>query len=81
MKSTKYIVIYAGDLAFQARGFHIKQHVIDLKAKKCACNLWSVSGVPCPHALACIMQRGLQIFYFVHESLSKVQQLLAVIRE
>ena len=81
MESTEYIVVYAGDFAFQVRGFYMKRYVVDLKAKKCACNLWSVSGVLCPHAIACIMQRGLQIFYFVHESLSKVQQLLAVIRE
>lgn len=74
LKSTHCIADYGGDLAFQVRGMYGDQYVVDLKEKKCACNKWGLCGIPCKHAIACILQRGLNIFDFVHDSLRKSTQ-------
>lgn len=35
-----------------------KRYVVDLFARTCGCNLWGISGIPCCHALCCILKRG-----------------------
>lgn len=71
LRSGHYIPSYSGDLAFQVVGMYGDQYVVDLKTKKCACRRWCLNGVPCAHAIACILQRGLNVYDFVHESLTK----------
>lgn len=71
MQSRECIVEYAGDLAFQVKDFYGNQYVVNLKEKNCACNRWSLCGVPCSHAIASILSRGLNIYDYVHESLLK----------
>ena len=43
--------------------------MVDLGAKTCSCRRWALCGIPCPHAIASIKERGLQILDFVHSSL------------
>lgn len=71
-ESRACIVEYAGNLAFQVKGFYGDQYVVDLRAKSCACNRWKISGIPCCHAIACIDNRGLNVFAYVSDYLSKV---------
>lgn len=40
--------------------------VVNLKNKVCGCYRWSLMGIPCWHALACIVKRRLQYEEFVH---------------
>ena len=40
---------------------------VDLKAKACTCRLFQLSGIPCPHALACIWSLGLKQMDFIDE--------------
>ena len=47
-KTSRYCqAIYAGDLAFQVKAFDVSQFVVDLRRKKCTCNRWALSGIPC----------------------------------
>jgi len=32
----------------------IDKYVVSLKDKSCACRKWDISGIPCPHAIACM---------------------------
>ena len=62
---------YGGNLAFQVRTLEFKQYVVDLRAKTCACRRWNLSGIPCAHAISAINSRGLDIYDYVHHSLTK----------
>ena len=42
---------------------------MDLGAKTCSYRLWALSGIPCPHVIACIRETSLEILDFVHSSL------------
>ena len=35
-------------------GNSIDKYVISLKDKSCTCRKWDLSGIPCPHAIACM---------------------------
>ena len=30
-------------------------NIVDMKAKSCTCRRWELTGLPCPHAYACII--------------------------
>ncbi|KAL2938975.1 Translation initiation factor IF-2 [Bienertia sinuspersici] len=40
--------------------------VVNLEQKKCGCYRWSLLGIPCWHALACIQLRRLNFEDFIH---------------
>ena len=44
-----------------------KTFVVDLNLRKCGCNMWELTGIPCPHAICCILKNRLDINDFVHE--------------
>ncbi|XP_078438200.1 uncharacterized protein LOC144708658 [Wolffia australiana] len=46
-------VIHVGHLKFEVstRG---EGYVIDLRAHHCTCRYWAITGIPCPHSIACI---------------------------
>ncbi|KDO36901.1 hypothetical protein CISIN_1g047281mg [Citrus sinensis] len=40
---------------------------VDKQRKLCSCGFWQKSGVPCPHACKCILQKAENIDDFVHK--------------
>ncbi|ESR40887.1 hypothetical protein CICLE_v10026846mg [Citrus x clementina] len=38
-----------------------------MQRKLCSCGFWQKSGVPCPHACKCILQKAENIDDFVHK--------------
>ena len=42
-----------------------KTFVVNLQARSCGCNLWDITGLPCSHAVACILRRRLNLEEFV----------------
>ena len=55
--------------AWQVLSMHFEKYIVDLGAKSCTCRRWGLCGIPCPHAIASIIERGLNIYDFVHPSL------------
>ncbi|XP_063943791.1 uncharacterized protein LOC135150743 [Daucus carota subsp. sativus] len=45
--------------------------VVDLEAKRCACNKWELSGIPCYHACAAIAWSKKSYEDFIHSCYSK----------
>ena len=43
-------------------------YVVNLEDKNCLCNRWRLTGIPCRHALACIVKRKLDFAPYVHEA-------------
>ncbi|KAL2893336.1 Protein FAN [Bienertia sinuspersici] len=41
-------------------------YVVNLENKVCNCNRWTLIGIPCWHALACIQMRRLDFEQFIH---------------
>lgn len=46
------------------------RYVIDLERKTCDCGFWAVSGLPCAHALVCILKKRMKSADFVHTSMT-----------
>ncbi|XP_021839581.2 uncharacterized protein [Spinacia oleracea] len=42
--------------------------VVNLETKECGCFRWSLMGIPCWHALACIVKRRLRYEDYVHQA-------------
>lgn len=61
-----FIATWSGGSLFQVNGPN-SQVVVDLDAKSCSCRQWQLSGVPCPHAVACYNFKGLKPEAGVHE--------------
>ncbi|XP_021866757.2 uncharacterized protein [Spinacia oleracea] len=51
------------------------RHVVDLKELTCTCFRWELTGIPCPHAYACIVKKRWRPEDFVHECYSKAKYL------
>lgn len=51
--------------------------MVDLKKKSCTCFRWELTGIPCPHAYACIVKKRLRLEDFVDECYSKARYLEA----
>ncbi|XP_078436391.1 uncharacterized protein LOC144707148 [Wolffia australiana] len=43
----------AGHLKFEV-STHGEGFVVDLHAQHCTCRYWAITGIPCPHSIACI---------------------------
>ena len=50
---------------------------VDLIGKTCTCRLFELTGIPCPHALACIWSSGLQPFDYVDDCYKKDKYVAA----
>ncbi|XP_078447188.1 uncharacterized protein LOC144716048 [Wolffia australiana] len=46
-------VIHASYLKFEV-STHGEGFVVDLHAQHCTCRYWAITGIPCPHSIACI---------------------------
>lgn len=42
------------DFALFGVSNEVDQYIVNLKEKTCSCRKWDLSGIPCPHAIACI---------------------------
>ncbi|KAL5579553.1 hypothetical protein UlMin_011995 [Ulmus minor] len=52
-------VIYLGDKKFEVNTRSNEQFAVDLNTWYCGCRKWSLYGLPCTHAMAAIISRGL----------------------
>ncbi|XP_022850523.1 uncharacterized protein LOC111372410 [Olea europaea var. sylvestris] len=41
------------------------EYVVDMENQTCACRRWDISRIPCPHAIACIFDKGHEIKDYV----------------
>ena len=55
VESVNSIPDYCGDDKFEVRAYYVDQFRVDLNARTCDCNKWQLTGLPCPHAKACIL--------------------------
>ncbi|XP_074296731.1 uncharacterized protein LOC141627294 [Silene latifolia] len=54
-----------------------EQHAVKLRDKTCTCYHWQLTGLPCPHAIACIVKNRGNPRMYVDEAYSKVTYLRA----
>lgn len=47
------------------------QHIVDLPTMTCTFQRWTLSGIPCPHAIACIFVKGHDPALYLHTYYSK----------
>lgn len=52
-------------------------YVVNLREKTCSCFHWNLTGLPCPHAMSCIVDKRAELEPFIHEAYSKVKYTLA----
>ncbi|XP_021856243.2 uncharacterized protein [Spinacia oleracea] len=45
-----------------------ESYVVNLVEKRCGCYRWELMGIPCYHALACIVKQRLNVEDFVHQA-------------
>ncbi|KAL5556111.1 hypothetical protein UlMin_038347 [Ulmus minor] len=55
----QHYVSFHGDSSFEIKTSGGDQYVVDLSKNYCACRKWQLCGLPCSHAMAGIMNRGL----------------------
>ncbi|GKU89134.1 hypothetical protein SLEP1_g3316 [Rubroshorea leprosula] len=53
------------------------QHVVKFDEKTCTCRYWQLSGVPCPHALACIRYKRWRVKHYISDFYKKEKYLAA----
>lgn len=44
-----------------------REHVVDLMNETCACRRWDLTGIPCAHTVAVIVDRRDELWKYVHE--------------
>lgn len=59
----------------KASDFHFEvqcnpSHFVDLKNRRCSCNVWLIDGFPCAHAIACILSLGQDVYRYIDEYFS-----------
>lgn len=57
----------AGNGKFQVTVHGVETLVVDLVNKKCTCRGFQLTGIPCPHALACIWASGLNYLDYIED--------------
>ena len=57
----------AGNGKFQVTVHGVETLVVDLVNKKCTCRGFQLTGIPCPHALACIWASGMNLFDYIDD--------------
>ena len=40
-------------------------YVVDLSIRSCGCHMWDITGMPCTHAISCILRRRLKVEDYV----------------
>ncbi|GKD29446.1 zinc finger, PMZ-type containing protein [Tanacetum coccineum] len=67
---------FIGDDAYEVSN-GLDQHVVRLLATECSCGRWQLSGIPCCHAICCILDKGDDPISYLDEWYSKGKFLLA----
>ncbi|XP_061989340.1 uncharacterized protein LOC133707897 [Rosa rugosa] len=74
-RAREYQAFRSADFVFEIhrRGGSILQvqHSVDLAKLTCTCRMWSLSGLPCPHAITSIWVKGDDHIAYVHHYYSK----------
>ncbi|KAK8646817.1 hypothetical protein V6N13_120587 [Hibiscus sabdariffa] len=67
----------AGDQMYQVSCGPSNQHAVDLKCFTCTCRKWDLTGIPCSHAVSCMVLENLKPESFVHSCYKiETQQLI-----
>ncbi|XP_074270453.1 uncharacterized protein LOC141594179 [Silene latifolia] len=53
-----------------------EQVVVNLLDKTCGCNHWNLTGLPCPHAMACLLEKRMDPKNYVDDFYSKERYML-----
>lgn len=70
----KFIVVKASQTEFKMLDKNVEKerhYVVELDQAYCECGSWQISGIPCKHALACIMQCSADPAEYVDPTLRK----------
>ncbi|XP_071738859.1 uncharacterized protein [Rutidosis leptorrhynchoides] len=54
-EAMKCDVIWNGDDKYQVNGHHHDQCVVDMTLRTCSCRKWELTGMPCKHAVAAML--------------------------
>lgn len=54
-----------------------KTFIVNLELRSCGCRKWDLTGIPCPHALCCIIKDRRNVEDYVHEWYTKEKYLNA----
>lgn len=57
----------SGDMKYQVTNMHGGQFAVDLAIKTCSCMRWDLCGLPCPHAISCILRRKHDPYSYLDE--------------
>uniref|UniRef100_A0A0E0BM08 SWIM-type domain-containing protein n=1 Tax=Oryza glumipatula TaxID=40148 RepID=A0A0E0BM08_9ORYZ len=73
----KKLNVYIAESAFchaisnGAEAYEVKHHehrfTVQLDKKECSCRYWQLSGLPCPHAIACIFYKTSQLDGYISD--------------
>ena len=66
MEAIQHTIEYFGDYTFEIKTLGGEQFTVDLPRRYCACMKWELCGLPCSHAMACILNKGLNPIQSVH---------------
>ncbi|KAL4325824.1 hypothetical protein GQ457_11G025620 [Hibiscus cannabinus] len=67
----------AGDQMYQVSCGPSNQDAVDLKCFTCTCRKWDLTGIPCSHAVSCMVLENLKPESFVHSCYKiETQQLI-----
>ncbi|KAK9943065.1 hypothetical protein M0R45_008687 [Rubus argutus] len=74
-RSREYHAFRSTDYVFEVHGnsgsVFQSQHTVDLAKRTCTCRRWTLSGLPCPHAIASIFIKGDDPMSYVHRYYTK----------
>ncbi|KAM2041332.1 hypothetical protein FF1_034908 [Malus domestica] len=71
------IAYLAGYMKYQVSHLSGREFTVDLAARTCSCRRWDLCGIPCPHAIACILRKGQDVALYVDDCYKKATYLKA----
>lgn len=76
-EATRYCVPYwGGGETFEVDHFG-HTYIVNLDARSCGCRKWDLTGIPCPHAICCILKDRRNIEDYVDNCYTKDKYLAA----
>ncbi|XP_070668106.1 uncharacterized protein [Malus domestica] len=71
VESTYCIPKMAGENEYLVQHLSGRQFVVKLKESTCSCRRWDLCGIPCSHAIACILARDESVYTYVYDCYKK----------
>ncbi|XP_074290697.1 uncharacterized protein LOC141617401 [Silene latifolia] len=62
-----------GEFEVELKG---EQYVVNLNSRSCGCKYWDLTGLPCPHSMACMLEKRMDPKDYVDEVYSKERYML-----